>query len=1093
MFPFWEMVIAPLVKASGAERVLEIGALRGENTSQMFEQLGARSELHVIDPLPQFDPEEHARQFPGRYVFYRDLSLNVLGDLPPMDVALIDGDHNWYTVYHELKQLAATAETTGQPLPLLLLHDVTWPYGHRDLYYEPSQIPAEFRQPWARQGMAPGFYRLLPNGGFNADLANAIDGGGPRNGVKKALDDFLSEYDKSYRMVVLPIYYGLAIVVDEQRLDRAPGVGKILDQLETSEGRRRLLLLSERIRVDEQVHVHNHNRFLEGQAHVHRDRYLALLKAALLDEHYLENEVRLEYLASLAPGTEPDPGALRDPARTLPVRFDRLADARRAGGFTRRAKSFAGLPYTDIGHAALDHLEQVVSGLHQGIPGDLVECGVGRGGGGVFMRACLEAYSIAERDLWVVGTFRASEGTEAPDGTPLAADLERQRPDLNQIRDAYHRFDLLDDRVRFVQGEPAQSLSDAPLGQVAVLRIGETIGSDLKAVLKHLLPRVTNGGTVIVEGVGAPTTETRLVKARADLGVTDDLVKVDWNTVTWTVGSSHPIEARTAVPAPVEGAHRPALPARIEPDLDLSVVVVFYNMKRESARTLQSLARSYQQGVEDVTYEVIVIDNGSAPDQRLTEAEVRAFGPEFRLVDLAGIAVPSPTAALNLGVHRSRGRAVALMIDGAHVLTPGVLGLGLKAMETYEPAIVATQQWYVGPGQQGDALQAGYDQKAEDKLFDRISWPVEGYRLFEIGHFIGDRDWFDGIVESNCLFVPRSLLEQVGAFDDSFSMPGGGYANLELFERLGAHPGVNAASILGEGSFHQFHGGTTTNVADEAERRNRIADYREHFDHLRGRGLLGLGTPVNYVGAMATKAARRTRSRREITLSFDPGRDPVVTTDTEPTPVPDELKLAAIEALWGHQAWRQSTWMGHRVNRYPTDLHSYQELVHQSGPANVVLVADDDGIEGRARYFASIFDQMGAGRVVAVGAEVPGEGIDHPRVTAWRGDALDPALVAAVSDEVGQAGAVVMIGLGAVERVIGAFDRYASLVPVDGHVVIENTVVNGRPVESSFGPGPHEAVVALLGSRREFVPDVAFERYSVTFNKNGYLRRMAPT
>ncbi len=132
------------------------------------------------------------------------------------------------------------------------------------------------------------------------------------------------------------------------------------------------------------------------------------------------------------------------------------------------------------------------------------------------------------------------------------------------------------------------------------------------------------------------------------------------------------------------------------------------------------------------------------------------------------------------------------MIDGAHVLTPGVLRFGMQALDTYAPAVVATQQWYVGPGQQGDAQQAGYDQRVEDRLFDGIDWPVDGYRLFEIGHFIGDRDWFDGIVESNCLFVPRKLLEQLGGFDESFSMPGGGYANLDLFERLALSPGHHA-------------------------------------------------------------------------------------------------------------------------------------------------------------------------------------------------------------------------------------------------------------------------------------------------------------
>src|ERR687897_2974104 len=91
------------------KRVVEIGALRGETTTLMLDHLGPGVELHVIDPLPEFDPAEHEEKFPGRYIFHRDISHNVLPKLPPCEVALIDGDHNWYTVYHELQMLAATA------------------------------------------------------------------------------------------------------------------------------------------------------------------------------------------------------------------------------------------------------------------------------------------------------------------------------------------------------------------------------------------------------------------------------------------------------------------------------------------------------------------------------------------------------------------------------------------------------------------------------------------------------------------------------------------------------------------------------------------------------------------------------------------------------------------------------------------------------------------------------------------------------------------------------------------------------------------------------------------------------------------------
>ena len=78
MFPFWELAIAPVLEAVRPRRVIEIGALRGETTTLMLERLGADAELHVIDPVPEFDPAEHERAFPGRYIFHRDISHNVL-------------------------------------------------------------------------------------------------------------------------------------------------------------------------------------------------------------------------------------------------------------------------------------------------------------------------------------------------------------------------------------------------------------------------------------------------------------------------------------------------------------------------------------------------------------------------------------------------------------------------------------------------------------------------------------------------------------------------------------------------------------------------------------------------------------------------------------------------------------------------------------------------------------------------------------------------------------------------------------------------------------------------------------------------------
>ena len=174
MYQFWNDVVAPVIEAARARRIVEVGALRGENTEQMLERLGPEVELHVIDPLPDFDPRDHEARFAGRYVFHRDLSVNVLGDLPPMDVALIDGDHNWYTVHTELQLLDQVSRAAGAPFPVAILHDVGWPYGRRDLYYDPDTIPEEHRQSWNREGIRRGRSELVPGGGgLNAQLANA--------------------------------------------------------------------------------------------------------------------------------------------------------------------------------------------------------------------------------------------------------------------------------------------------------------------------------------------------------------------------------------------------------------------------------------------------------------------------------------------------------------------------------------------------------------------------------------------------------------------------------------------------------------------------------------------------------------------------------------------------------------------------------------------------------------------------------------------------------------------------------------------------------------------------------------------------------
>ncbi len=256
MFPFWEIAIAPVIDAVGPRRIVEIGVRHGQTTRLILDRLAADAELHIIDPEPDFEPSAFPVANGARCILHRATSHDALADLAPVDVALIDGDHNWYTVYHELRMLNATARGAGRPLPVLVLHDVAWPYGRRDLYYEPERIPEEFRQPYARRGMRPGRRELVAGaGGVSPTFAHALVEGGPRNGVMTALDDFLAEHDRPTRRLVLPVFFGLAIVAEHERLDAS--LTAALDELESAQGRGRLLELSEAIRLEGLLHQSN--------------------------------------------------------------------------------------------------------------------------------------------------------------------------------------------------------------------------------------------------------------------------------------------------------------------------------------------------------------------------------------------------------------------------------------------------------------------------------------------------------------------------------------------------------------------------------------------------------------------------------------------------------------------------------------------------------------------------------------------------------------------------------------------------------------------------------------------------------------------
>jgi hypothetical protein len=225
MLPFFPDVIRPLLEALEPRVIVEVGSEHGRTTARLLElarTLGAV--VHAVDPAPRFDPVAWRAEHGDRFVMHRARSLDALAGLERFDAVLIDGDHNWYTVLGELTLLARRARELALPFPLVLLHDVGWPYGRRDLYYDPDAIPAEHRRPCARKGISLTHKRLADEGGMNPTYCHALDEGGPRNGVLTAVEDFLAEAKEPIELVRIPALFGLGILLSAELAARKPAV-----------------------------------------------------------------------------------------------------------------------------------------------------------------------------------------------------------------------------------------------------------------------------------------------------------------------------------------------------------------------------------------------------------------------------------------------------------------------------------------------------------------------------------------------------------------------------------------------------------------------------------------------------------------------------------------------------------------------------------------------------------------------------------------------------------------------------------------------------------------------------------------------------
>lgn len=263
---------------------------------------------------------------------------------------------------------------------------------------------------------------------------------------------------------------------------------------------------------------------------------------------------------------------------------------------------------------------------------------------------------------------------------------------------------------------------------------------------------------------------------------------------------------------------------------DISVVLVSFNMEKPLQRSLLSLSRACQIGLGGRRCEIIVIDNGSARLPDLVPPE----GVEFRLLPATRPA-PSPVGAMNEGLALARAPLIGAWIDGARMASPGLLAACLAAAQAPRD-VVATLNYRLGHS--GDGIEPAQRAEHDSALLARIGWPERGgYGLFSIAS--PEQAGEEGpLLESNALFLSRTLWDELGGFDPVFDEPAGGAANPDMLRRALAAPDTRLVRVTGEGTFHQYHGGTTTSSAASAT--EALKTIARRYAAIRGRPLARL-------------------------------------------------------------------------------------------------------------------------------------------------------------------------------------------------------------------------------------------------------------
>ncbi|MFH1348470.1 MAG: class I SAM-dependent methyltransferase [Patescibacteria group bacterium] len=230
----WQPLLLPLLNAHKSKHIVEIGAAKGLNTQNLVSFcIESDAKLDTIDTVTNQVLENLRNTNHNKSTFHNDYSFNALPKISGYDTVIIDGDHNWYTIFNELLIIEKDSrQIKNRPFPLVIIHDVGWPYGRRDLYYNPKVIPDSYRQTITQQGLLPNQGQPAEKGGFNKGFNHAFFEGNPKNGVLTAVEDFLEQSKEMLDLIIIPGFHGIGIICSRWEKESNIELSRFLESYE---------------------------------------------------------------------------------------------------------------------------------------------------------------------------------------------------------------------------------------------------------------------------------------------------------------------------------------------------------------------------------------------------------------------------------------------------------------------------------------------------------------------------------------------------------------------------------------------------------------------------------------------------------------------------------------------------------------------------------------------------------------------------------------------------------------------------------------------------------------------------------------------